>query len=222
MSHCTVTPAWITRTRAGLPNHAMAQAAWRNFSAIGAPQWGEEARNFGREIQRNLGLEPMDNPFMPEIQRLTAPWEGEEAFRTQLPSWQKNLAADDYVDYTWHAPTVRLYVGRPTLKVGPGYRYPEWTRFAMGGTPGTIDPMWSTAGKVIALTLVDLGGDPAQLERCKAEFRERTGGGIGGTKWMPPLLPAKFPAPVEYRWPEYVETVRGREWSIPTTAAERG
>lgn len=218
MSHCTVTPAWITRTRAGLPNHAMAQAAWRNFAAIGAPQWGEEARAFGRDIQRNLGLEPMDDPFMPEIQRLTAPWEGEEAFRAQLPSWQKNLAADDYVDYTWHAPTVRLYVGRPTLKAPAGYRYPEWTRYAMGGMPACIDPMWSTAAKVIATTIVDLLTDGTSLAAAQAEFKERTGGGIGGKNWVAPLLPADFEAPVNYRWPEYVTTARGHEWTIPTAA----
>ena len=223
ISHCTVRKEWITKTRPGLPNHALADITYRNFERVGPPKWSEAGKAFGREIQKTLGIAPMDDPFPPEHEQLTTPQDGEAWFRANLPAWQKNFAADDYVEYTWHAPTVRLYVARPILRSPePGYRYPEWTRFAMGGTPGTIDPMWSTAGKVIALTLVDLGGDPAALERCKAEFRERTGGGIGGTRWMPPLLPEKFPAPVEYRWPEYVETVRGREWSIPTTTAERG
>lgn len=218
MTHCTVKKAWITRTRAGLPNHAMAETTWRNFEAIGAPRWDEEARAFGREIQKSLGLEPMDDPFMPEIQKLTAPGEGEKAFRAQLPSWQTNLAADDYVDYTWHAPTVRLYVGRPTLKAPPGYRYPEWTRYAMGGMPACIDPMWLTAGKVIGATIVDLLTDGTSLAKAQAEFRERTGGGIGGERWVAPLLPADFEPPVNYRWPEYVTTTRGTEWTIPTAA----
>ena len=218
MTHCTSTASWVTRTRPGLPNHAIAETAWRNFEAIGAPQWNEEARVFGREIQRNLGLEPMDDPFMPEIQKLTAPWDGEQAFRAQLPSWQKNLAADDYVDYTWHAPTVRLYVGRPTLKAPPGYRYPEWTRYAMGGTAACIDPMWTTASKVIATTIVDLLTDGTSLAKAQAEFKDRTGGGIGGDQWVAPLLPADFEPPVHYRWPEYVTTARGREWTIPTAA----
>ncbi len=218
MTHCTTSAAWITRTRAGLPNHAMAETAWRNFEAVGAPQWNERAREFGREIQKSLGVEPMDNPFATEIQTLTAPWEGEKAFRAQLPAWQKNLAADDYVDYTWHAPTVRLYVGRPTLKSVPGMRYPDWTRHAMGGMPDCIDPMWSTASKVIAMTIIDLLTDGTSLAKAQDEFKQRTGGGIGGSNWVAPLLPRDFEAPIHYRWPEYVTTERGTEWTTPTAA----
>jgi aminobenzoyl-glutamate utilization protein B len=219
MTHSTVTKAWITKTRAGLANHAMAEVTYRNFELIGAPRWSDAAKAFGREIQKSLDLAPMADPFLPEIQRLSPPWEAEKSFRAQLPAWQLNYAADDYVDYTWHAPTVRLYVGRPTLAPPePGYRYPDWTRHAMGGMPDCIDPMWSTAGRVIATTIVDLLTDGASLEKAKAEFRERTGGGIGGSKWVAPLLPKDFAAPVHYRWPEYVTTVRGEEWTIPTAA----
>ncbi len=200
MTHCTVESAWITKTRAGLPNHAMAEITFRNFELVGPPKWGDEARVFAREIQR-----------------LSPPQEAERSFRAQLPPWQKNLAADDYVEYTWHAPTVRLYVSRPTLaSPKPGYRYPDWCRYAMAGTPACIDPMWSTAGKVIGATILDLMTDRAALERAHAEFRERTGGGVGGSKWVPPLLPKDFPPPIDYRWPEYVTTVRGEEWTIPT------
>ncbi len=219
MTHCTVASAWITKTRAGLPNHAMAEITFGNFELAGAPTWSEEARVFGREIQRNLGLDPMADPFLPEIQRLSPPQEAEKAFRAQLPPWQTNLAADDYVEYTWHAPTVRLYAGRPTLRAPkPGYRYPDWCRHAMMGVPSCIDPMWSTAGRVIGATIIDLLTDRAALERAQAEFRERTGGGIGGSKWVAPLLPKDFPPPVNYRWPEYVTTVRGEEWTVPTAA----
>ncbi len=216
MTHCTVEKAWITRTRAGLPNHAMAEVTFRNFERLGAPVWSEEAKGFARELQSSLGLEPMREPFFEGLMKLTPPWEAEKAFRAQLPAWQLNYAADDYVDYTWHAPTVRLYVARPTLQAPePGYRYPEWVRYAMGGVPACIDPMWSKASAVIATTLIELLTDRAQLERAQAEFRERTGGGVGGTKWVAPLLPPDFQAPIGYRWPEYVETPRGREWTVP-------
>jgi aminobenzoyl-glutamate utilization protein B len=127
-----------------------------------------------------------------------------------------HYAADDYVDYTWHAPTVRLYVARPTLQAPkPGYRYPEWVRHAMGGVPACIDPMWHKAGQVIATTIVDLLTNPAHLERMRAEFNERTGGGVGGSQWVAPLLPRDFAAPIHYRWPEYVITPRGEEFTIP-------
>ncbi len=194
----------------------MSALTFANFEKLGAPVWSEEAKVFARKLQGSLGLEPTDEPFLVGLEKLTPPWEAEEAFRAQLPAWQLNYAADDYVDYTWHAPTVRLYVARPTLQpTKPGYRYPEWTRNAMGGVPACIDPMWSKAAQVIATTILDLMTKPDALEAAKAEFSERTGGGIGGTKWVAPLLPADFEAPIAYRWPEYVETARGREWSAP-------
>ena len=216
MTHCSVRKDWITRTRAGLPNKAMAEITFRNFSRLGAPHWDGTAKEFAREIQSSLGLAPMEEPFFTGLTQLTPPWDAEKAFRAQLPPWQMHYAADDYVDYTWHAPTVRLYVARPTLQApAPGYRYPDWVRHAMGGVPACIDPMWHRAAEVIATTALDLLTDPAKLESAKAEFRERTGGGIGGTKWVAPLLPKDFQAPIHYRWPEYVTTPRGEEWTVP-------
>jgi aminobenzoyl-glutamate utilization protein B len=88
----------------------------------------------------------------------------------------------------------------------------------MGGVPACIDPMWLKAAEVTAATFVDLLEHPAEVERARAEFVERTGGGIGGSKWIAPLLGANFPAPIHYRWPEYVETARGPEYSVPDPA----
>jgi aminobenzoyl-glutamate utilization protein B len=217
ITHCRVEKAWITQTRAGLPNRAFAELTFANFERLGPPKWSEEAKDFARKIQQSLGLEPMDEPFLPGMEELTPPWEAEKAFRQQLPAWQLNYAADDYVDYTWHSPTVRLYVARPTLQApkGSGYRYHEWTRNAMGGVPACIDPMWSKASQIIATTILDLMTKPQALAAIQAEFKERTGGGVGGSNWVPPLLPPDFQAPISYRWPEYVETPRGPEWTVP-------
>lgn len=215
MTHCTMSARWVTKTRLGLPNHALAQATFRNFERVGPPVWSEEAKEFAREGLRSLGIEPPQEPFIANLTRLTPPAESEAAFRAQLPPWQMHVAADDYVDYSWHAPTVRLYVGRPTIAMPEGAgRCPQWLRHAMNGTPACIDPMWSKAGEVIGTTIVDLLSDPSILAEAKAEFEERTGGGIGGTAWVPPLLPPDFEAPIGYRWPEWVETPRGREWSV--------
>ena len=54
------------------------------------------------------------------------------------------------------------------------------------------------------------------LDAAQAEFRERTGGGVGGKDWVGPLLPKDFDPPVDLRWPEYVTTARGEEWCFPT------
>ena len=63
------------------------------------------------------------------------PQEHEADTRNLLPPWQKNFTSDDYVDYTWHAPTVRVFTGRPVLQPPhPGYQYPDWAYLALGGS----------------------------------------------------------------------------------------
>jgi len=155
----------------------------------------------------------MEDPFIESCGRLVPPAEHEERLREALPAWQQSFTSDDYVDYTWHAPTARLFVGRPRLRPAqPGYEYPAWTSNAIGGVPACIDPMTFTAGKTIAASLVDLLTSPDELAKARAEFEERTGGGVGGTRWAAPLLSRDFAPPVDLRWPEYVTTPRGEEW----------
>ena len=77
-------------------------------------------------------------------------------------------------------------------------------------------PASFSGAKTIAATLLDLLTEPALLQQAQDEFRERTGGGVGGTKWVAPLLPKDFTPPVDLRWPEYIQTARGEEWWIPT------
>lgn len=220
---CKASVRWVTKTRVGLPNHAMAQLAYDNLKVVGGPQYSEEALEFAREIQRNLGLEPMDDPFPPELYEVVHPSDYEQQVRQALPPWQTHTGADDYVEYTWHAPTVRLLTARPRLKPPtPGYVYPAWANNAMGGRPELVDPGMFIAGKVVAGTLLDLICKPEKLQEAKAEFQQRTGGGVGGTGWVPPLLPADIDPPTDLRWPEYIQTVRGEEWWIPTPRSGSG
>jgi aminobenzoyl-glutamate utilization protein B len=216
---CVASLRWVTKTRVGLPNHAMAELGYRNLELAGAPAYTDEAREFARAVQQHLGFAPMDDPFTADNQRLTPPQEWEETQRRGLPPWQRNFTSDDYVEYTWHAPTVRLHTARPRLRPPrPGYLYPAWVNNALGGVRACIDPGMFVAGRAIAGTLLDLATRPDELARVQAEFRERTGGGPGGSRWVAPLLPADFPPPVDLRWPEYVQTPRGEEWWLPTPA----
>jgi aminobenzoyl-glutamate utilization protein B len=199
----------------------MAELTYRNLELVGAPEYTEEVRSFAREIQENLGLSPMENPFPEEHERLISPQEAEAQLRYSLPPWQLNFTSDDYVEYTWHAPSVRLYTARPRLESpSADYTYPAWAINAMGGRPEIVDPGMFVAGKTLAATLLDLLTQPEELEKARTEFNERTGGGVGGSKWVAPLLAPDFPPPVDLRWPEYVQTVRGEEWWIPTPASD--
>ena len=216
MTGCRAFVRWVTKTRVGVPNQAMTDLTWKNLQAVGAPVFPEEALEFGRAMQRELGLAPMPDPFIASVSELTPPEAFEAKLRSGLPSWQKHLSADDYVEFCWHAPTVRLLAGRPRLRPPtPGFAYPNWTYNALGGLPAAVDPGMFVAAKTMALTLVDLATLPEVLEAAQAEFRARTGG-IGGPGWVGPLLPAVFDPPVDLRWPEYVSTPRGEEWCIPT------
>ena len=59
----------------------MAALAYDNLALMGPPVFDEEARVFGRAVQQNLGLEPMDDPFSDECQRLISPTNFEEQVR---------------------------------------------------------------------------------------------------------------------------------------------
>jgi aminobenzoyl-glutamate utilization protein B len=206
---------WVTKTRIGLTNHVLADLTYRNLELVGPPQFSEQARDFAREIQRNMGIAPMQDPFCDDCQNLVSPQEWEEKTRYGLPAWQQNFTSDDYVEYTWHAPTVRLFTGRPMMR--EPYGWAHWASLALNGFPQAIDPTWLVAGKTIASTLIDLLTKPDVLQAAKEEFMERTGGGVGGEKWVAPLLPRDFRPPVDLPWPEYISTVRGVEWWLPNT-----
>lgn len=220
VTSCIVSERWVTKTRVGLPNNALASLTYANLERVGAPSLSEEARDFGREIQRQLGYEPDDRPFRPAAQELSHPEENERKKRKLLPEWQENFTSDDYVDYSWHSPTVRLYTGRPRLGVTPdGHHYPRWTFNATGGVPEITHPGMFTACETIGTTLVDLLVEPEEVSRARAEFEERTGGGIGGDEWVAPLLEADIVPATDLPWPEYVERNGEREWYLPTPRA---
>lgn len=217
-AHCQWRRDWVCKSRPGLANHALARATYRNLETVGPPQWRGEAIRLAREIQRSLGLAPMERPYAPAIEELIAPEEAERRVRAILPPSQLHYTSDDYTEYCWHAPTVRLTVARPVLaSPRPGYAYPDWVNNALGGLKPTIEPMLDVAAQTIAMTIIDLIEQDAILAGAKREFSERTGGGAGGSTWLAPLC--DYPPPIHFRWPEYIETIRGREWVIPTVPA---
>ncbi|MCB1426262.1 MAG: amidohydrolase, partial [Notoacmeibacter sp.] len=214
-SHCSVRRHWVSKSKPGLANHAMAEITYRNLELAGAPRYGAEAVAKAQALQAELGLQPMAEPFADELGKLIPPQEAERRVRTQIPAWQTHYTSDDYTDMTWFAPTARFYVGRAVLKAPPGFAYPEWALNALGGIPACIDPTVETAARTIAGTMLDLMTDPAALARAKQEFADRRAASADADPWC------DYAPPVDFPWPEYVETPRGRSWWIPATVVDR-
>ena len=130
----------MTKTRVGLPNTVLTDATWANLQEVGPPEYGEQARGFAREIQSGLGIAPMADPFAAANTKLTPPSEFEAGLRHFLPPWQWHLSADDYVEFCWHCPTVRLLTARPRLRAPDANTdYPMWSYNALGGLPAAIE-----------------------------------------------------------------------------------
>lgn len=208
MAHCEVETRWIARSRPGITNHAMASVLYSNLKEVGAPEYGPKAIELAQEIQRNLGIDPMDKPFLKETEELIAPEEAEKLLREEMPAWQKNWTSDDYVEMTHYAPTVRFYVARPALQPAPGRgAYPGWVMNALGGMRETIAPTIDVAGRTIAGTTIDLLTKPKILNEAKQEFNERLKG-----EAIERLLPDDFEAPIELPWPDYKGNDDVRSW----------
>jgi len=189
---CKVETRMITAVRTGLPNTAMTRLVLANLHEHGPNRYTEEDKAFAREIQRNLGQKEMEQPYNVDI---VPP---EKAYGAFHP-------ADDVNEFTWHAPTARLYVSKAMI---PGFTYPRWVESALCGM-GATHRMGETAAKVLAASAIDLIKKPEALKAAKDEFERRR-----AAHWEKPLMPEGVKPPVNLRWPEWVSRP-GSEWWIP-------
>ena len=159
-----------------VPNIVLAKAMHRNIELVGAPRFNDADKAFAREIEKNLGWQPSDEPF-----KLT----------TKPPSGEVHIgASDDYAEFSWVAPTHRVYVTYTMPKV------PHWASTAFAcmniGHQSVL-----TGAKLVACTLLDLYMDPVLLQEAKKEFLERT----ENTNWTC-LIPKDQETPRAPRLPD--------------------
>src|ERR1700739_3305360 len=88
VAHCRLVKRWVSRTRPGVANRVLAELTYRNLAAVGPPHYGPEAIALAQQIQRNLGLTPMERPFLPACEQLIEPEVAEARLREQIPAWQ--------------------------------------------------------------------------------------------------------------------------------------
>ena len=176
----------VAATRPWLPNHTMAWIGYRNLELVGPPRFSQEDKAFAREIFKNLGLPPPDEPF---DEGLTPPDRGATS--------EFLGGADDVTEFCWHAPTVRIYVAY-MLRPPKGVRIPNWANAALART-GVAHTAVITAAKAMACTVLELLTDSGELARAQEEFRQRTQG-----KPLPVQLPAGARPPVDLPLPSLV------------------
>ena len=188
---------WVTKTRVGLANNAMTDLTYGTWSCSDAPPTRRTPWNSAARIQRNLGLEPMDEPFSPSVYtRLTPPQEYEASALARLPPvlaeelhlrrlCRLHLARADGAPL--HRPA------RGCARPQPGYDYPNWAYNALGGLPAADRPRHVPRREAIAGT----SSTCRRSRRCwrrRGRIRERTGGGVGGRtgsgRCCPPISPA--------------------------------
>ena len=132
------------------------------------------------------------DPFHDARRQPIEPQAAEQLLRDQMPSRQMNWTPEDYVEISWHAPTVWLCVARPMLKGHakcPGY--PAWVANALGGMTSCIDPTNTTASKTVAGTVLDLLTHPDFPVKVRTEFEQQS----DGNNYIAPCLTPDFLAP---------------------------
>ena len=145
---------------------------WQSLQTVGAPQWDEAAKTVAREIQANLGLDAMQDPFIDECERLItlAGCRGDPAARpAAFPSqfdvrrlYRHDLAgADGAVLYC----AAGAQGAARAIATRPG------SMNALGGIPETIDPMVICAAKTLALSALRLLEDETSRTAAQARIR---------------------------------------------------
>jgi aminobenzoyl-glutamate utilization protein B len=184
----------IAGTWHSLPNVTLAKLMHQNIEVVGPPPFAEEDKAFARDLLESAGMEPAAEPFDLTIEPPTG------AF--------KRYAADDFTEFTWWAPTHRVYV---SYYQGEGV--PSWASSALAATPCGHKSML-TGARLVALTLADLLTDGKTLGEAQAEFKERT----LKEKWTSPI-PEGQPPPTRSPLPE--EHYRRLEESLAAGPDER-
>ena len=186
------------------------------------PSYAEEAQEFAREIQRNLGLEPMDDPFPETVEQLTPPQEYEASMRAACRPWQKNFTSDDYSDYTWHAPTVRCL--HRAAGAAPPHRRLRVSGLGLQrhgrAARRSIDPGMFLAGKTIAAHAPRSADAAARSWRRRRPSSTSAPAAASAAAMGGAAAAARFQPPIDLRWPEYVDD-RARRGMVDPHAGRR-
>jgi aminobenzoyl-glutamate utilization protein B len=181
MTETTFERFFIDGTAELVPNFTLERLLYQNFSAVGAPVFTEEERVFAAALRKTYevgGAPGVGAAFDPEIEALVR--EKTDDLRAPLcefllPEYHGTgftAGSTDVGDVSWQTPAAQISVVCQSFGV-PGH---SW-QIVSAGKSGIAYKGMLTAGKVLAMTAIDLMEQPETLEAAKAEFRKRTASG---------------------------------------------
>jgi len=140
-----------------LPNRTLQQLLQDNLEIVGAPVWDERETAFARELYKTVD---QSVPF--EIASKVQPLRELEK--------EGSGGSSDVGDVSWVVPNA----GFGTASFIPGSAGHSWQNVAADGTTiGTKSAI--VAGKVFALSVIELLLNQKLIDKAKAEFQERRG-----------------------------------------------
>jgi aminobenzoyl-glutamate utilization protein B len=141
-----------------IPNLPLSRLITKNLKRIGPPQFSPEDLNLARQLQKSVAVQfgsKEDKALKDTIEEIP-----------EKPPAEKG--STDVGDISWHVPTG----GLNTVCSAAGSPGHSWQIVAASGSPIAHKGML-VAGKVLALTAVDLLQNPQILKEAKADFQER-------------------------------------------------
>ena len=165
-----------------IPNRPLAEATYKNLTAVGAPVWDAQEVAFAATTQKEF-KDPFGFDFTKSGIALSTKIEPLAA------EPRKGEASTDVGDISWFVPTTGLMVAA----YGYGLPTHSWPVVASTGT-SIGNKALLVAAKTIAATAIDLYTDPDLLARTKADFAKRMAGAPFKT-----LIPEGQKAPAAVR-----------------------
>jgi aminobenzoyl-glutamate utilization protein B len=151
-----------------LPNHFLEKVMFRQYEALGVPEYSPEEWRLAERIQATLTEQELAqaNPMPEEFAHLPL-----ATYLQPIEKSKKMYGSTDVGDVSWIAPTVQCAA---TCFVH-GSSLHSWQWVALGATSIGHKGMLH-AGKVMGATAVQLFTDPTLIEQAKKEWTEHRQG----------------------------------------------
>jgi len=157
-----------------LPNGVLSELVHKNLAALGPVQFTEKEQQYAKDMQIYLGKEPV-------------------GLRTDVSEFKKSgtsRASSDVSDVSWIVPTSGELTTVTNPRGVPGH---SWCVVSSSGSTVGFKGMLH-AGKVLAMSGIDLLLDDDLVKQARDEFNDAT----GGKAYVSPL-PANQPPPIPER-----------------------